>query len=101
LLLVIGEETKKIDRTIKAPHVTVPWRQMAGMRDFLAHDYRGVNAEPVFNTSKRELLPLKSILLPMLDEVDYEPAALKAALDSPHYSHIQCLCYRLNDESES
>lgn len=101
LLLVIGEETKKIDKALKAPHVTIPWRQMAGMRDFLAHDYRGVDAELVFNTSKHELLPLKSTLLFMLNEVDYEAAALKAALDSPHYSHIQYLRNRLNDESES
>lgn len=34
----------------------------------------------------------------MLNEVDYEPTALEVALNSPHYSHIQYLRERLNDE---
>lgn len=98
LLLVIREEAKKIDKVLKASYPVIPWRQLAGMRNHLAHDYRGVDAELIFNTSKYELGLLKSSLLLMLNEVDYEPTALKVALNSPHYSHIQYLRERLNDE---
>lgn len=97
LLLVVGEEAKKIDKDLKATYPVIAWRQLAAMRNYLAHDYRGVDAELVFNTSKTQLTPLKSVLLLMLNEVDYESEALKMALDSPHYQHIQYLRDRLND----
>ncbi|MBO0939420.1 DUF86 domain-containing protein [Fibrella sp. HMF5335] len=98
LLLVIGEEAKKIDKDLKATYPVIPWRQLAGMRNYLAHDYRGVDAELVFNISKHELQLLKSVLLLMLNDVEYESDALRTALDSPYYSHIQYLRERLNDK---
>ena len=97
LLLVIGEESKKIDKELKATHPAIPWRQLATMRNYLAHDYRGVDADMVFQTSRNELQPLKDVLLQMLDTIDYEPAALRTALDSPHYQHITYLREQLND----
>lgn len=39
LLLVVGEESKKIDVGLKNLYSTIPWQQIAGMRNYLAHDY--------------------------------------------------------------
>lgn len=55
LLLVIREEAKKIDKVLKASYPVIPWRQLAGMRNHLAHDYRGVDAELVLTPASMNL----------------------------------------------
>ena len=42
-LSIIGEATKKIPADVKYAWQGISWRQMAGMRDRLVHDYMGVN----------------------------------------------------------
>ena len=42
-LEIIGEATKNIPADFKAQHETIRWKEMAGMRDRLIHDYMGVN----------------------------------------------------------
>jgi len=42
-LEIIGEATKKIPADIKLTWGQVPWKNTAGMRDRLIHDYIGVN----------------------------------------------------------
>lgn len=44
-LEIIGEATKKIPADIKLKWCTVRWKDMAGMRDKLIHDYMGVNIQ--------------------------------------------------------
>jgi uncharacterized protein with HEPN domain len=40
---IIGEATKKIPADFKIKWSTIKWKDMAGMRDRLIHDYMGVN----------------------------------------------------------
>ncbi|MBC8152336.1 MAG: DUF86 domain-containing protein [Bacteroidetes bacterium] len=91
LLLVSGEETKKIDDLLKDRFPDIPWKQIVSMRNYLAHDYRGVDPERVFVVVKTQLQPMKDALLAMLDLIDYETGVLKEALGSPYYQHIQYL----------
>ncbi|MDP3927619.1 MAG: DUF86 domain-containing protein [Bacteroidota bacterium] len=42
-LEIIGEATKKIPADIKVKWNTIQWKNIAGMRDRLIHDYIGVN----------------------------------------------------------
>jgi uncharacterized protein with HEPN domain len=42
-LEIIGEATKKIPADFKMKWNNVKWKEMAGMRDRLIHDYMGVN----------------------------------------------------------
>lgn len=97
LLLVVGEESKKITPELKQEYKSIPWSQLAGMRNYLAHDYRGVDYELVFKTVRAELPALKEILINMIDRIGYEKGALQEALDSPYYQHIQYLREKLND----
>ena len=42
-LEIIGQATKKIPADFKVKWNTIQWKNMAGMRDRLIHDYIGVN----------------------------------------------------------
>jgi uncharacterized protein with HEPN domain len=40
---VIGGATKKVDFDFRRKYNAVPWKEMAGLRDKLIHDYTGVD----------------------------------------------------------
>ena len=42
-LEIIGEATKRLPDHVRAAYPDVPWRNMAGMRDRLAHGYDTVD----------------------------------------------------------
>lgn len=48
-LEIIGEATKKIPIDEKLKFPTIQWKNMAGMRDRLIHDYMGVNYSIVWD----------------------------------------------------
>lgn len=51
-LSIIGEATKQIPGDVKYAWQSISWRQMAGMRDRLVHDYMGVNYYIVWDVAK-------------------------------------------------
>ncbi|NDA64598.1 MAG: DUF86 domain-containing protein [Chitinophagia bacterium] len=48
-LEIIGEATKKIPADCKVKWSSIQWKNMAGMRDRLIHDYIGVNYSIVWD----------------------------------------------------
>lgn len=44
---VIGEATKRLSEELRSNYPSVPWKQMAGFRDVLIHDYLGVDSNEV------------------------------------------------------
>ncbi len=44
-LEIIGEAAKHLPHDLTARHPDIPWRQIAGMRDFLAHVYFALDLE--------------------------------------------------------
>lgn len=54
-LEIIGEATKKIPNDIKVKWNTIQWKNMAGMRDRLIHDYMGVNYTIVWDVVKNKI----------------------------------------------
>lgn len=48
-LEIIGEATKKIPADDKIKWQNIAWKNMAGMRDRLIHDYMGVNYQIVWD----------------------------------------------------
>ena len=47
---IIGEVSKKISSDTKQIYYEIPWKEIAGMRDKLIHDYLGVDVEVVWRT---------------------------------------------------
>ena len=58
-LEIIGEATKNLSENLKINYPQVPWKEIAGMRDKLVHQYFGVDLELVWETVRRELPELK------------------------------------------
>jgi uncharacterized protein with HEPN domain len=40
---VIGEAAKKIPKSLKDKYTDIPWKEMAGTRDKLIHEYYGID----------------------------------------------------------
>lgn len=62
-LEVIGEATKNLSPELRAASPEIPWRQIAGMRDVLIHDYLKVNLARVWRTVVIDLPPLQEAVL--------------------------------------
>jgi uncharacterized protein with HEPN domain len=54
-LEIIGEATKKIPADFKVKWNTIQWKNLAGMRDRLIHDYIGVNYAIVWDVMKNKI----------------------------------------------
>ena len=54
-LEIIGEATKQIPADFKVKWNTIQWKNMAGMRDRLIHDYIGVNYSIVWDVMKNKI----------------------------------------------
>lgn len=57
---VIGEATKKIPDSVRDKNPSIPWKNMAGMRDKMIHEYFGVDLEILWKTATEDVPPLKS-----------------------------------------
>lgn len=58
-LLQIGELAKKLSDDLITSTSEIPWRQIKGMRDFFAHDYRSMNKHVIWITVTRNIPQLQ------------------------------------------
>jgi uncharacterized protein with HEPN domain len=61
-LQVMGEAVKKVSRETRAAHPDVPWKDIAGMRDRVVHDYFGVSLDIVWDVVSNHVPPLREKL---------------------------------------
>jgi len=59
---VMGEATKRLSSEIRESHSEIPWKDIAGMRDKLIHDYLGVDLDAVWETVQNDIPALKNRL---------------------------------------
>ena len=88
LLIAIGEESKKIESKLKKEFPKIKWKPIAGIRDKLAHDYRGIDPNIVWNVIQNDLDVLKDAMIQMLAKIKYNKKVLKEALNTKYYSHL-------------
>lgn len=59
-LEIIGEAVKHLPEEIREDHPDIPWRQIAGMRDIIIHEYFGITLEMVWVVATEDILDLKT-----------------------------------------
>jgi len=57
---VIGEAAKNVPAQLKDKYPDIPWKDMAGMRDKLAHSYFSIDPDIIWKTIQERLPKLKS-----------------------------------------
>jgi uncharacterized protein with HEPN domain len=58
-LEIIGEAVKNIPKEITDEYPDIPWKDIAGMRDMLAHEYFGINMKRVWKVASDDLPELQ------------------------------------------
>ena len=62
-LIIIGESIKNLDKitshTLFQQYPSVPWKQVMGMRDIIAHHYFDIDADEIVYILQNELRPLR------------------------------------------
>jgi uncharacterized protein with HEPN domain len=72
---IVGQAVKGISDDTRALEPDVPWRQIAGMRDKLIHEYFGVDIALVWDVVEHELPTLRPPLGRLSERLTDEPAA--------------------------
>ncbi len=67
---IIGEATKNLSQEVRQISPKIPWKNMAGMRDKLIHQYFGVDIKAVWVTAQDDLPPLEKAIERLLAGLD-------------------------------
>jgi len=75
-LQIMGESTQRLSPATKAAHPEIPWTQIAGMRNIMAHGYFDLDDEKIRYTIEHDLSMLKRVIAILLVErqIAEEPA---------------------------
>src|SRR5438876_588162 len=71
-LMIIGEAVRGLDPGLKKKYPAVPWREIAGMRNILVHDYFRINQGIVWETVEKHVPQVKAEVERMLAELPAE-----------------------------
>lgn len=61
-LSVLGESAHKIDKTVEKKLPAIPFKNIRGLRNRIAHDYGAVDFKIVWDVTQNEIEPLITIL---------------------------------------
>ena len=53
--IVIGEMTDRISTEFKSSHSEIDWKNIKGLRNIIAHDYFGVDAEEIWGIIEQHI----------------------------------------------
>ncbi len=65
--IIIGEAASKMPRQVIEEHPDLPWRKMAGLRNYAVHEYWGLEAATIWQTIQQDLPPLLAPLQALKD----------------------------------
>lgn len=67
-VLIIGEATKRLSREFRDEHPEIPWDDMAGMRDVVAHEYDRIDFDLLWQVIQRSIPGLLGQIEPFLSQ---------------------------------
>lgn len=72
-LEIIGEASKKIPADFKSKWNLINWKNMAGMRDRLIHDYMGINYSIVWDVIRNKMPDLSKQITEVIEKEQNTP----------------------------
>jgi uncharacterized protein with HEPN domain len=78
-LEIIGEAVKRISPDTLGRRPDIPWRRVSGLRDFLIHEYMGVDLEAIWQVTQSNVPELRQAveeLLGYATRIDSPPTRL-------------------------
>ena len=66
-LMQIGELANHLSDGFKEEHSTIPWHQLRGMRNVVAHEYGHIDTAIVWETATEDILIIKRFCRSVLD----------------------------------
>jgi uncharacterized protein with HEPN domain len=73
LVEVLGEAVKRLPEDLRNRYPQLPWRQIAGTRDYIAHGYDSVDYDVIWGVLDIEAAKLKKAVLTILASEFLEP----------------------------
>ncbi len=67
-VIVIGEATKRLSSEFRTQHPEIPWKDIAGMRDILAHQYDRLNINTLWDVIKNDIPELLALVQPIISD---------------------------------
>lgn len=67
---IIGEATKNLPTALRNKYPHIPWKQIAGMRDVVTHDYSGVSLTRVWNVATQDAPALKPEIQKIIEDLE-------------------------------
>ncbi len=64
---ILGEASKHVPDEVKKKYPEIPWSEIRGMRNKIAHEYFDVDESIVWITCKEDLPKLRPLLIKILD----------------------------------
>jgi uncharacterized protein with HEPN domain len=73
-LVVIGEAVNALSEDVTAKAPQIPWRDVIGLRNFLAHEYFDIDPELTAQVINVQLHELRDVVIALLAELRGRPA---------------------------
>jgi uncharacterized protein with HEPN domain len=65
-VIAVSEATKRLSNDFRNTHPDIPWKDIAGMRDILAHQYDRVNLDTLWDVIQNDIPELIELIAPLL-----------------------------------
>jgi uncharacterized protein with HEPN domain len=69
-LQLLAESSKRISDALKAESPEIPWRELAGFRNVVVHDYLGIRVERIVPIVHRDIPALKDQIIDILSKIE-------------------------------
>lgn len=65
---IIGEASRNLPDDIKAKYPLIPWKKMINLRNYIAHEYFGIDISIIWNIVTINIPETKPLVIAMLEQ---------------------------------